>query len=144
MLKVKLPTFSGEILEWWDFRQTFQPLLEREHGLADAEKIAHLLSSMQGAEALSEAKITARSYNLYKKVVDHLKKKYDQPKIVYRHHVRKLCKQKTVSYTRQSLLNTLSLLIVHVNGLERHKGNTLKQYLTAQVELSMTDEVRCK
>ena len=76
--------------------------------------------------------------------MDHLKKKYDQPKVVYRDHVHKLCKQKAMSYTCQSLLNTLSLLTVHVNGLERHKGNTLKQFLTAQAMLSMTDEVRCK
>ena len=83
-LKVKMPTFSREILEWLDFRRTFEPLLQREHGLTDAEKIAHLLSSMQGAEALSEAKIAAGSYDSYKKVVDHLKMKYDQPKVVYR------------------------------------------------------------
>ena len=70
-----------------------------EHGHTDAEKISHLFSAMQGAEVLSEAKTAVGSYDSYKKVVDHLRQKYDQPMVVYHHHVHKLCKQKTMSYT---------------------------------------------
>ena len=46
-----------------------------------------------------------------------------------------------MSDSRTSLKDTLSSFRVHRNGLERHKGMTLEQYLTAQVELKMTDDL---
>ena len=140
-LKTKLPKFSGDILDWRDFWRVFEPLLAKEVGLTDEEKIAHLLESMQGQEALKEARTAAGAHDKYEEVVACLKKTYDHPRVVYKHHVKKLCEQKTVSDSRTSLKDTLSSFRIHRNGLERHKGMTLDQYLTAQVELKMTDDL---
>ncbi len=138
----KLSKFSGDILDWRDFWRVFEPLPSKEFGLTDEEKITHLLESMQGQEALKEARTSAGAHDKYEEVIACLKKMYDQPKVVYKHHVKKLCEQKTVSDSRTSLKDTLSSFRVHRNGLERHKGMTLEQYLTAQVELKMTDDLR--
>lgn len=143
-LKVKLPTFTGELLEWRDFWKTFHPLMDRETSLTDAEKVAHLLSAMQGPNVQREARIAAGAHDTYDKVVARLKEIYDQPRTVYRSHVKNLCKQKTIQYTRSSLRATLSLADVHVNGLERHEGYSLEQYLAAQFETFMAEEVLIK
>ena len=45
-LRLELPTFSGNILQWRDFWSPFSPLIERE-GLQDREKIAHLIVSLR-------------------------------------------------------------------------------------------------
>jgi len=62
-------------------------------------------------------------------------------KVIYRHHVPKICKTKTISNCRYSLQEALTQADVHYNGLDRHKGLTIGQYLTPQHELYMTDEV---
>ena len=107
-LKATLPKFSGNVLEWCDFWRTFKPLLDRETSLSDVEKIAHLLASMSGEQALREAKIAAGAHEKYEDVVARLKSRYDQPRTVYRSHVRQLCKTKTVQYTRSGLLDALA------------------------------------
>ena len=117
------------MLEWRDFWRTFQPLIDREKSLSDAEKIAHLLASMTGECALKEAKIAAGAYEKYKEVVAQLKSKFDQPRTVYHSHIRQLCKVKIVQYTRNGLSDALSHLDIHYNGLQRHEGAMLEQFL---------------
>ena len=50
-LKLELPRFSGDILQWKDFWHVFSSIMEKETTLSDAEKICHLTTAMQSPEA---------------------------------------------------------------------------------------------
>ena len=80
-LKTKLPKFSSDILDWQDLWIVFEQLLSKEVGLTNEEKIVYLLKSMQGKEALKEARIGAGVHDKYKEVKACLKKTYDHPKV---------------------------------------------------------------
>ena len=51
-LKLELPKFSGDLLQWKDFWDLFSAVIETEH-LSDREKICHLQTSMRTDEAKS-------------------------------------------------------------------------------------------
>lgn len=46
-LKLELPHFSGDLLQWKDFWRVFSSIMDKETTLSDAEKICHLTTAMQ-------------------------------------------------------------------------------------------------
>ncbi len=50
-LKLDLPTFSGELLDWREFWHLFSACLSRETSLTDYERISCLENAMESAEA---------------------------------------------------------------------------------------------
>ena len=58
-MKIKLPSFSGNVLHWRDFWATFEPLIKRDFRLTDAEKISLLQEAMKDESAKRTAKIVA-------------------------------------------------------------------------------------
>ena len=54
-LRLELPSFSGDILQWKEFWDLFSPLIERE-ALEEREKITHLITALQDSESKSIAR----------------------------------------------------------------------------------------
>ncbi len=50
-LKLDLPKFSGDMLDWRQFWSLFSVRIEREIGLTDPEKVSCLEEAMQDAAA---------------------------------------------------------------------------------------------
>ena len=50
-LRLSLPSFSGDLLDWKDFWRVFSSIMDKETSLSDAEKICHLTDAMQSKES---------------------------------------------------------------------------------------------
>ena len=55
-LKLALPTFDGDVLNWREFWSLFSDVLSKDRGLTDTEKCCHLINSMSTPEAKEQAK----------------------------------------------------------------------------------------
>ena len=138
-LKLEIPRFSGDILQWKDFWHVFSSIMEKETTLSDAEKICHLTTAMQSPEAKTVVQRAAGATDSYAKVVEALEERYDRCKTVYLHHVKKIESQGPIAYTHASLRESLGFIQDRYQGLARNKGLSLDQYLAAHVELLMDD-----
>ena len=87
-LRSSPPTFSGDLLDWKGFWHVFSSIIDKETSLSDTEKICHLTATMQSKELREVVQRAAGSTNIYEEVVDELKERYDQCKVVYLHHYR--------------------------------------------------------
>ena len=141
-LRLSLPTFSGDILDWKDFWRIFSSIIDKESSLTDAEKICHLTAAMQSKESKELVQRAAGSTDVYAEVVQELVKRYDKCKVVYLHHVGRILGKDTVHYTRRSLRESMEFIKRHKQGLERNQGPSLENFLAAFMELRMDDE--CK
>ncbi len=83
-LRLSLPTFSGDILDWKDFWRVFSSIINKESSLTDAEKICHLTAAMQSKES---KELVQRAAGSTDDVMQELVKSYDKCKVVYLHHV---------------------------------------------------------
>ena len=95
-LRLELPYFSGDILQWKEFWDLFSPLIERE-ALEEREKITHLITALQDSESKSIAR-HASSKGSYSKVVSALKQRYDKKRVVYMSHVMALLARKPITH----------------------------------------------
>ena len=138
-LKLELPHFSGDILQWKDFWRVFSSVMDKETTLSDAEKICHLTTAMQSPEAKTVVRRAAGATDSYTEVVEALKERYDRCKTVYLHHIKKIESQGPIAYNHASLRESLGFIQDQYQGLARNKGPSLEQYLAAHVELLMDD-----
>ena len=125
-LRLSLPSFSGDLLDWKDFWGVFSSIIDKETSLSDAEKICHLTAVMQSKELKELVQRAAGSTDVYAEVVDELKKRYDKCKVVYLHHVGRILSRGAVHYTRRSLSDSLEFIRRHKQGLERNNGPVTK------------------
>ena len=81
-------------------------------------------------------------HETYDRVVADLKSEYDRCRTVYLKHAHKLFKRNTYDYTQKDMKALVERIEVNMQGMERCKGYTLDQYVAAQVELQMGDEMK--
>ena len=139
--KVPLHKFDGNILHWRDFWKLFDSMLSKDKGLTDVEKICLLRDAMEDPIAKDHVNRAHGRYETYVKVTNELKAEYDRCRIVYLKHADKLFKRHTYEYTQKDMKALVERLETHLQGMERCKGYTLNQYVAAQVELQMGDEM---
>ena len=132
-LKLDLPTFSGDLLDWRKFWSIFSARLSRETSLTEYEKISCLETAMvdKGAKALVRVHGAGGSFS---ECIKALQESYDQNKIVYRHHVQKLSQLKPIQDNYDSLCQIIHDLTHHTSGMKTCDGATFEQLLVAMVE----------
>ena len=132
-LKLELPSFSGDLLEWREFWHLFSARIERETGLSECEKIGCLESAMSSAEAkdiVRHASITGK----YDDVVAELKGHYDKVKLVNKHHVNQLLSLSPVGDDHESLVLFKRTLNKHIGGIQACRGDSFEQFVTTFAE----------
>lgn len=81
--KIPIPSFSGDLLKWVHFRDTFQSLIHNRINLSKVEKFHYLLTALKGEAAVlvSMFPVAEDSYDqAWSKVV----KTYDNPRVLAR------------------------------------------------------------
>ena len=71
-LRLDLPTFDGNIMNWQDFLLLFSAILDKERGLTDSEKCCHLINTMSTPEAKEQAKSAVAYTSNYMEATERL------------------------------------------------------------------------
>ncbi len=132
-LKLDLPTFSGDLLDWREFWSIFSARLSRETGLTEHERISCLETAMADKSAKAIVRVHG-SGGSFSECVKALQERYDRNKIVYRHHVQKLSQLKPIQDNYESLCQTIHDLTRHSSGMKTCDGATFEQLLVAMIE----------
>ncbi len=128
-LKVDLPKFDGNPVNWKNFWALFEPRIEREKYLANSEKISALQAAMITDKSKQEVARAAVGGS-YKEVVQELQLLYDRPRLVYEHHIQRFDELEDIPDTFEGLKHFQDEFKTSIQGLKANGGWTAGQLAT--------------
>ena len=140
-LKLDLPTFSGKSLEWHDFWRLFSSVIEKEK-ISDAEKLCHLVKAMQDREASDIATRISASTNSYEEAVMALKRRYNQPRMLFPQYVHALMAPRKVGNNRKELHRLIEDWELYQRGMKQCGAYSADHICAALMEDCMTDQIK--
>ncbi|XP_065073868.1 uncharacterized protein LOC135697936 [Ochlerotatus camptorhynchus] len=111
--EIRLPNFSGQLMEWVTFRDTFRSLIHNNQQLTAVDKISYLRSSLTG-EALQEINSVEMSEVNYEVAWTTLERRYENKKLIVKAHLDSLF---AVEVMKKESYESLSKL---VGDFEKH------------------------
>ena len=122
-LKLSLPKFSGKVEDWPRFWGVFESRMKRETSFTDLEKIGLLEEAMEMTEAKEIVRQASQS-QCYSKTVEALKREYDQPRLLFAHHINRLLHLRAVKDDNRSLGEFQCTVEGVVEGFQTAEGYT--------------------
>ncbi|XP_016657693.1 uncharacterized protein LOC107882968 [Acyrthosiphon pisum] len=114
---IPLPSFDGNIQEWSSFFDIFHAIVHEGNEYSDAQKFYYLRSCLQG-QALDLVRSIPINDSNYSVVVERLKQRYDNPRLVIQSHIRSLLECPRIEEPSASALQELySHVSTHVAAL---------------------------
>ncbi|VDI30698.1 Hypothetical predicted protein [Mytilus galloprovincialis] len=115
--KLTLPTFSGDILEWQYFWESFENTIHSNHTLTDVQKFTYL-QSLLDANAMNVINGLNLSSANYHKAVELLVNRFGKSHKIVNAYMKALLDLPAPSYTLDSIRNFSDKSEVYIRGLE--------------------------
>ncbi|VDI59822.1 Hypothetical predicted protein [Mytilus galloprovincialis] len=115
--KLTLPTFSGDILEWQYFWESFENTIHSNHTLTDVQKFTYL-QSLLDADAMNVINGLNLSSANYHKAVELLVNRFGKTHKIVNAYMKALLDLPAPSYTLDSIRNFSDKSEVYIRGLE--------------------------
>ena len=140
-LRIELPDFNGEPLQWATFWKLFSRLVDKED-LSEEEKLHLLIKAMKNKDAEHIAKTTAANTFSYNEVVKVLRTKYDRPRPNFSLHMKNLVQKRKTDYTFKSMEDLCISIQQLLGGLETCQGLSATQLIAYFMEDSFTEQLK--
>ena len=137
-LKLSLPKFSGKVEDWPRFWGVFDSRMNRETSFTDLEKIGLLEEAMEATEAKQIVRQASQTH-CYGRTVEALKREYDQPRLLFAHHINRLLHLGAVKDDHRSLGEFQRAIEGIIEGLQAAKGFTADQLVCGMIAPLLTD-----
>ena len=128
------PKFSGKATDWNGFHDLFTAALKSQGDLCDAERMCLLLDSMQtpAAREIVES-YRSQGEGSFHAAMEHLKRTYGAPSVLYPYHVREVVKKDSYDYDGSVVPKIRKRVLIQQEAMERLGGGTLPHFLVALV-----------
>ena len=140
-LKLALPTFDGDVLNWREFWSLFSDVLFKDRGLTDTEKCCHLINSMSTPEAKEQAKSAVAYTTSYAEATDRLKAIYERNRLVFSHRYKAIFASDLINCTRKDLQRAMDKIERHCLGMRQANGYTADQMVAIHFEQCMSSKL---
>ena len=87
LLKISVPTFDKNILQWQSFWEQFELNVLNKAKLLDAVKLAYLKDALKAGQALNIIKGLVQTANNYSEAVSCYRQHYNRPHLIHQAHV---------------------------------------------------------
>ena len=115
---IPLPSFNGNIQDWFSFFDTFKAMVHNEDGYTPAQKFFQLRSCLQGTALDLVQSIPISDVN-YDVVIKRLIQRYDNKSLVIQSHIRSILDCSPVDESVPNSLQRLhSTVCTHVAALK--------------------------
>ena len=146
--KVKLPTiplakFSGDILKWPAFWDSFTSTIDEDETLAKVDKFNYLMSALEG-EARDSVIGFKQTSEQYDQMVKHLKDRYDNREYIIHSHYDDLNNLARCGNKTDEIRKTFNHIEVHLRSLESMGENVENKFLVALVRRKLPDDFNLK
>ncbi|XP_070543778.1 uncharacterized protein [Ptychodera flava] len=115
--KLRLQTFSGNVLEWSTFFDVFKSSVHSDSNLGNIQKFTYLRSMLKDEAARTVSGLSLNEAN-YSHAIDLLKERYGQTHLIVDAHMTALWNLQKPTNDAQSLRNFFDSIESHVRGLQ--------------------------
>ena len=134
--KLNLPTFSGDHIQWAEFRDLYEASVHEREDLPEVAKFSYLLRLLRGdaSACISGLAVTDANYNA---AWNMLCDRYDRPGRAKRAHLKSLLNLPSPQPNARSLRQFYDEVMKHVRGLET-LGVSKEEFGFVYVEMVLT------
>lgn len=136
-LKMKLPTFDREILNWREFWRLFSSLIKQEPHLSDEEKRAHLTGAMGTPECKTKAEAAFSYTHNYDDAIVRLRMEYERNRVLQAHYVANAIEPERFRNKKPDLERLVDRMERNLTGMEIANGYTATQVFATIFESFM-------
>ena len=140
---IPLPKFSGDILKWQSFWDSFTSTIDQDETLSKVDKFNYLVGALQDEARDTVAGFT-QTNEQYDLMVAHLKERYDQREDIIHAHYDKLNKITRCGNSTVDIRKTFNCIEVQLRSLESMGEALENKYLVALVKRKLPDEFNLK
>ncbi|XP_006816676.1 uncharacterized protein LOC100368473 [Saccoglossus kowalevskii] len=115
--KIELPTFSGNVLEWITFYDTYRSTIHDDKTLGDIQRFAYLKGVLRGEALLLISSLPLTEVN-YAQALALLNERYGQKHMIISAHMEALWQLQSPTDDVTSLLRFNDTLESHIRGLQ--------------------------
>ena len=83
LLKIDVPMFDGELLDWQTFWEQFSVSIDKRSDISDTEKLVYLRHCLKDGSAQKIIEGLSHTGNQYREAIGSLKAHYDRPCIIH-------------------------------------------------------------
>ena len=96
--KIKLPSFSGKLVEWVSFRDQFVGLVKNRTTLSNVQKLQYLLSATtdEAAKLISDISLTDNNFNVAWTALNN--NRYENERVIIDAHLNRFCSIPNVTF----------------------------------------------
>ena len=88
--KIEVPTFDGNLLNWWFFWEQFESTIHSKTQLTDSDKLTYLRDALKDGPARHVVSGLMQTLENYMEAIRCLQERYDRLRILHQAHVPKI------------------------------------------------------
>ena len=131
--KIKVPTFTGNIMGWSTFWSTFQSTVDDRTELADSQKLNYLRQAIQAPELQLLLNTPMETPDTYQDIIKELKERFQKVREIHQSLVKTIITTHSPKYTRTELRNTYDIFKTSINNLKSTKHFTIESFLSSHL-----------
>ena len=131
--KIKVPTFSGDILGWSTFWSTFKSTVDDRHDLSDPQKLNYLRQAITDPTLQPMMTSLMEGPDTYKETVAELKDRFQKTKEIHRAITKNILNTSDIKYTRTGLRLVYDLFRANMSNLKSTKFYTLETFFCSML-----------
>ena len=129
--KIKVPTFTGNIMGWSTFWSTFQSTVDDRVELSDSQKLNYLRQSVTDPSLQLLLNSPMETPDTYKDIVRELKDRFQKTREIHQALVKTVTTMSSPKYTRNDLRRTYDILKTAIANLKSTKHYTIEAFLSS-------------
>ena len=129
--KIKVPTFTGNIMGWSTFWSTFQSTVDDRVELSDSQKLNYLRQSVTDPSLQLLLNSPMETPDTYKDIVRELKDRFQKTREIHQALVKTITTMSSPKYTRADLRRTYDILKTAIANLKSTKHYTIEAFLSS-------------
>ena len=129
--KIKVPTFSGDIMGWSTFWSTFQSTVDDRTELSDSQKLNYLRQAVKDPALQLLLNSPMETPDTYKDIIRELKDRFQKTREIHQALVKTITSLTSPKYNRADLRMTYDIFKTSITNLKSTKHYTIESFLSS-------------
>ena len=131
--KIKVPTFTGDIMGWSTFWSTFQSTVDERTELSDSQKLNYLRQAIKDPALQLLLNSPMETPDTYKDIVKELKDRFQKTREIHQALVKTITTLTSPKYNRADLRMTYDIFKTAITNLKSTRHYTIEAFLSSML-----------
>ena len=131
--KIKVPTFTGDIMGWSTFWSTFQSTVDERTELSDSQKLNYLRQAIKDPALQLLLNSPMETPDTYKDIVKELKDRFQKTREIHQALVKTITTLTSPKYNRADLRMTYDIFKTSITNLKSTRHYTIEAFLSSML-----------